>query len=357
MGTRSLGRLSARKFESLSRIGRHCDGGGLYLQIGAGGSRSWVFRFQLGGRIRDMGLGSAKTTGLADARLLASECRALVAKRLDPIEQKARTQRAQAVAEASAVTFEQHARRVIESKKLSWRSSKHAAQWERSLEAHVFPKIGSLPIGTIDTHLVLEVLEPIWQNKYKTAFRIRERIETILDAAKARSLRYGENPARWRGHLETLLSQPQTAKQVRHHPALPYSEISAFVKSIRNTPSTASRAMEFLILTATRTNEVINARWEEIDRENAVWTIPASRTKTAKEHKVPLPPRRSRCLRPSVKSETAPMSFQESVRARLLATWCSQNYCPSWGVRISRPTASVARSEIGQLSKRISLGK
>jgi len=288
MGTRSIGRFSARKFGALAEAGRYSDGGGLYLQIGAGGARSWIFRFQLNGMVRDMGLGSAAIIGLADARGFAGDCRALVARGIDPIAERRQRQQARALQAASALTFEQCARAVIEAKRSSWRSAKHAAQWERSLETYAFPLLGKLPVGEIDTELVIKVLGPIWETKNKTAGRIRERIETVLDAAKARGARKAENSARWRGHLENLLAKPRGSRQVRHHPALPYTEIGSFVALLRSHTSTPARALEFLILTATRTNETLGAQWAEIDAGRAVWIIPGTRIKTGREHKIPL---------------------------------------------------------------------
>ncbi len=204
MGTRSIGRLSALKFAKVREVGRHCDGGGLYLQIGQGGARSWIFRYQLDGRKRDMDGGSAETIGLSDARDFAGQCRALIARGIDPIEERARKKQALALEEANAVTFEQCARSLIQSKQSAWRNAKHREQWVRSLETYAFPILGKLPVGGIDTSLVLKVLERIWAVKTPTAGRVRERIEAVLNAAKAKGLRAGENPAAWRGHLDNL---------------------------------------------------------------------------------------------------------------------------------------------------------
>lgn len=288
MGKRSYSRLSSLGFSKLKLPGRHCDGGGLYLQISKEGTRSWIFRYQRDGKVHDMGLGSALVIGLADARDFAMECRRLLARGIDPIEERQRKRREKVVEAASALTFEHCARDLIEAKRPSWRSEKHAGQWLSTLQAYAFPHFGALPVASIDTSLVLKALTPIWNTKTDTAVRVRERIEAVLDAAKARGARDGENPARWKGHLEALLPSPSKVKKVRHQPALPYTEIAAFMELLRRQQSTAALAMELLILTATRTSETINARWQELDLAAGVWTIPADRIKAGKEHQIPL---------------------------------------------------------------------
>jgi integrase len=280
--------LSSLGFAKLFAVGRHCDGGGLYLQVSKEGTRSWIFRYQFEGRVRDMGLGSAMVIGLSDARDCAVECRRILARGLDPIEERLRKRREKAIEAASALSFKACAQDLIEAKRPSWRSAKHAAQWLSTLQAYAFPHFGALPVSAVDTSLVLKALTPIWNVKNDTAVRVRERIEAVLDAARARGARDGENPARWKGHLETLLPRPSKVKKVRHQPALPYSEIAPFMELIRKQQSTAALAMELLILTATRTSEAINARWEEFDLDTGVWTIPANRIKAGKEHRIPL---------------------------------------------------------------------
>jgi hypothetical protein len=204
-----------------------------------------------------MGLGSASVIGLADAREFAGQCRALVARGTDPLDERMRQKQLKTLEEASAVTFEDCAKTLIEAKKISWRNQKHGAQWLSTLKAYAFPHFGNLPVKSIDTPLVLKALEPIWARKNHTAVRVRERIEAILDSAKVKGLRQGENPARWRGHLEFLLPKPSKIRKVKHHPALSFLEIGAFVTSLRQQQSLAARALEFLILTATRTSETI----------------------------------------------------------------------------------------------------
>ena len=234
-----------------------------------------------------MGLGSASVIGLADAREFAGQCRALVARGTDPLDERMRQKQLKTLEEASAVTFEDCAKTLIEAKKISWRNQKHGAQWLSTLKAYAFPHFGNLPVKSIDTPLVLKALEPIWVRKNHTAVRVRERIEAILDSAKVKGLRQGENPARWRGHLEFLLPKPSKIRKVKHHPALSFLEIGAFVTSLRQQQSLAARALEFLILTATRTSETICARWDEIDVSSGVWIIPPERIKAGREHRIP----------------------------------------------------------------------
>lgn len=288
MGTRLLNRISPTSFAKLHKPGRYCDGGGLLLQVSCSGARSWIFRFQLDGRKRDMGLGTASSIGLADARQLGAQCRAMVAKGIDPIEEQAGRRQQRALKAASALTFQECALKLIEAKRPSWRNTKHAEQWERSLATHAFPRLGNLPVTEINTDLVLKVLEPIWLKMNPTAARLRERIEAVLDAAKARGQRQGENPARWRGHLENLLAKPSKIQRVIHHPALPYSDINGFMTDLCQQEALAARAMEVLIFTATRTSETLNAEWFEFDLDRAVWTVPAVRIKAGKEHRIPL---------------------------------------------------------------------
>jgi hypothetical protein len=261
MGTRALNRLSPIKFAKLRELGRHADGGGLYLQIGEDGARSWVFRFQLTGRVREMGLGSANIIGLADARGFAGQCRALVARRIDPIEERRRRQEQAALEAATAVTFKQCALSLIEAKRPSWRNAKHAAQWASTLEAYAFPHFGDLPVGAVNTVLVLKALKPIWNTINSTAGRVRERIEAVLDAAKAEGLRAGDNPARWKGHLEYKLARQSKVRAVQHHAALPYADMPDFITELSTQDCMAAKAMELVILTATRTSEAIGARW------------------------------------------------------------------------------------------------
>lgn len=285
---RQIGRLTALAVSKAKTAGMYADGGGLYLQVSNTGARSWIFRFALHGRERAMGLGPAHDVTLAEAREEASQCRRVKRSGLDPIEVRD-AERRQALHDATkAITFTSAADSYIKAHGAGWRNAKHADQWRNTLKTYVEPVFGSLPVQTVDVGLVLKAIEPIWTTKPETAGRVRGRIEAILDWATARGYRQGENPARWRGHLENLLPSRAKVQEVEHHAALPYAEIGTFIAALREQTGTAARALEFLILTAARTGEVIGATWEEIDPEQKLWTIPADRMKGRKAHRVPL---------------------------------------------------------------------
>lgn len=276
--------------------GRYADGDGLYLLVRDGGTAFWLFRYKLaGGKMREMGLGRARSknaVSLADARKAAVPLHRLVRNGVDPLEQRAaeaHTARAAAQAEkARAITFKTVAGYYVDAHEAGWRSGKHADQWRATLKAYAFPHMGDLPVGRVGTAEVLAALEPIWATKPETASRVRGRIEAILDYAKTREWRGGENPARWRGHLDSLLPARSKVKMVEHHAALPWQDIGAFMTALRGQLGVAALALEFAILTAARTGEVIGARWQEIDLAEGVWTVPAERMKAAREHRVPL---------------------------------------------------------------------
>lgn len=288
--SRPLNRLSALAVERTKTPGMYADGGGLYLQIKAAGARSWIFRYRTAGRrsARDMGLGSVATVSLARARQKAAEMRTLLDEGKDPLQHRQQALADEARAAASAVSFETCAEAYIAAHKACWRNAKHRWQWGASLKAYAYPVLGELPASQIDAALVLRVLEPIWQTKTETATRLRGRIEVVLDYAKAHGYRQGENPARWRGNLDHLLPTISKASRVTHLAALPFAQVGEFMTRLRQRSGTAARALEFAILTAARTGEVIGARWTEIDFHQRVWTVPAERMKTAKEHRVPL---------------------------------------------------------------------
>lgn len=276
--------------------GRHADGGGLYLRVQDGGARSWLFRSTAGGKARDIGLGPAAGAGaitLADARTMARELSIQAAKgeALEGKRTKARKAAAQAKAEAlTRRTFRDVAEEFIDRKEGGWRNDKHRKQWRNTLATYVYPIIGDVPVSLIGTDHVLQVLEPIWTDKPETASRVRGRIENVLSAAKVQGMRSGENPALWRGHLDHILPKPGKLNR-GHHAALAYGELPAFMADLRKREAVAARALEFAILTAARTGEVIGATWAEVDLAAAVWTVPASRMKAGKEHTVPLSPR------------------------------------------------------------------
>jgi integrase len=275
--SRQLNRLSARTVETLRARGRHADGGGLYLFIARDGGRRWVFIYRRHGRRFELGFGSARDVNLAKARQLAAEARTLLATGGDP-----RQVRKPKVAH----TFGEVADQVVEAMRPSWRNEKHAEQWRMTLEKYA-ARLRPLPVERISTDDVLGVLKPLWGRRPETAARLRGRIERVLDAAKAQGLRTGENPARWRGHLDQLLPRRQRLTR-GHHAAMPYVDIPPFVDALRARQSTAARALELLILTGVRSGEVLGARWDEFDLERAIWTIPPQRMKSGKEHRVPL---------------------------------------------------------------------
>jgi integrase len=285
---RTLNRLSAIRVSRAKAKGLYADGGGLYLRVADGGSKGWVFRFVVNGRLRDMGLGPTHTLSLVEAREAATGCRKLRLQGIDPIERRRSERAAERVAGVSAMTFRQCADAFIASHESGWDNPKHRQQWTNTLAQHVHPVIGGLPVHAIDTPLVLKVIEPLWTTIPETASRIRGRIESVLDWARVRSYRAGENPARWRGHLDHLLPARSKVRRVEHHAALPYDAVGGFMAKLREESSIAARALEFLILTAARLGEVRGAIWDEIDLRNRLWTVPPSRMKAKKEHRVPL---------------------------------------------------------------------
>ena len=276
-----------------AKPGRHADGGGLHLLVKDSGARSWVYRFMLGGKSRDVGLGAAGLGGisLAAARDARDALRVKVKAGTDPLEERQRRSAAAIteaqIAKVAGITFRSVSEVYMESNWDSWRNEKHRQQWKSTMATYVYPVIGDLPVAEVGTTHVLQILEPIWRAKAETASRVRGRIETILDAAKARGYREGENPARWRGHIAQIL--PARARLTRgHHKAMPYENIPMFLAALQQREAVAALALEFTILTAARTGEVIGAKWDEIDLDKAVWTIPANRMKAGKEHRVPL---------------------------------------------------------------------
>jgi len=286
--TRGMNRLSAMAVAKASKRGMIADGGGLYLRITASGSKNWIFRFNRDGRLRDMGLGAYPAISLAQARKLATECREHLARGVDPITDRDRRKAKARAEESKALTFDEAARQYIAAHESGWRNEKHRYQWRQSLAHYASPYFGSVGVADIETHHVLSALEPIWHAKPETASRVRGRIEAILDWCKARGLRDGENCARWRGHLAHLLPARSKVAKVKHHSALPWQDVPEFMAELREREAPAARALEFLILTAGRSGEVLKARWDEIDLRKRVWTVPAERMKAGVAHRVPL---------------------------------------------------------------------
>jgi integrase len=285
---RVIGKLTTIRVQQARRRGLYGDGGGLFLQVSPSGTKSWVFRFKEGGKLRVMGLGPAHTVSLADARDKARECRGLRLEGKDPIDDRKAVRAHAKLDAAKAITFKECAESYIAAHKAGWRNSKHAAQWPATLGAYVYPHFGALSVQGVDVGLVMKALEPIWTEKPETASRVRGRVEAIIDWATARGYRRGENPARWRGHLENLLPRRSKVSRVEHHAALPYPEIGAFMTQLRRQEGVGPRALEFAIMASARTGEVIGARWSEINLAERLWTIPAERMKAGREHRVPL---------------------------------------------------------------------
>jgi integrase len=263
---------------TLTKAGRHSDGDGLYLVADAGGAKRWVFLFRWQGRLREMGLGGLSKVSLAAARAKAEEARALLGQGLNPIDARK--------AAVAIPTFGESADAYVESQSPRWRNAKHRAQWSATLKDHAGP-LRNKRVNEVTTEHVVAVLKPIWAKTPETASRLRGRIERVLDAARVKGHRAGENPARWRGHLDHILPA-RTRLSRGHHAALPYPDLPSFMDDLRGRESVSARALEFVILTAARSGEVLGARWGEIDLKAAVWTVPAERMKAGKEHRVPL---------------------------------------------------------------------
>jgi integrase len=278
--------LTARKVET-AKTGKYSDGGNLYLIVSKTGTRKWVLRFTWRGRAKEMGLGSAASVPLTDARENAASARRKIARGLNPIDERKR--------DGGIPTFGEVADDVRKTLSAGFRNEKHKAQWKLTLETHA-ASLRARPVDTIATDDVLAVLRPIWTTKAETASRVRGRIEKVLDAAKAKGLREGENPARWRGHLDHLLPRP--SKLARgHHAAMPYEDVAVFIGKLRKREAPSALALELCILTAARTGEILGMRWSEIDLDKKIWTVPAERMKAGREHRVPLSQRAVAILR------------------------------------------------------------
>ena len=266
------------------------DGRGLYLRVTATGGKSWVYRYMANGQRHDMGLGPYPDVGLADAREKALGLRRTRLEGQDPLLARRTSKATVASAHAAGMTFETAADQFIAGHRSGWRSTRHEDDWRRSL-TYAYPVIGNLAVSDIDTAAVLRVLSPVWQTKNETASRLRGRIEAILGWATIHGFRSGDNPARWRGHLEHSLPKPgkvQGPEDDRRHAAMPYGEVSALLAELRGVGSMTAKVIEFAILTAARVGEVTGARWEEFDLAKRFWTVPASRIKAGREHRVPL---------------------------------------------------------------------
>ncbi|MFM0211785.1 integrase arm-type DNA-binding domain-containing protein [Paraburkholderia sediminicola] len=290
MSGRQLHRLSALRVAKEVAPGHYADGGGLYMQIADSGARSWVFRFKLNGRVREMGLGPVSRVSLGEARKLAAGYRDMVRDLIDPILARREQQRRQLldISSDANVTFREAAEAYIRAREPEWRNRKHVQQWGNTLKTYAYPVIGEVRVRDIDTAMIVRILQPIWTKKAETARRVRGRIKAILDAEAVMGHRTGSNPARYVDHLQLVLPRSRKRSQVRHHPALPWEELPAFIRELEQRPRRAARVLHLLILTATRTNEVRFARPEEFDLDNRTWSIPGERTKSGRPLRVPL---------------------------------------------------------------------
>jgi integrase len=268
--------------------GLHPDGGGLHLQVTGEAGRSWIYRYWVGGKARDMGLGPTHIVTLAEARDAARQARRLRAQGFDPIDARLKARDEEKLEQSKSVTFDDAVDAFIEANKAAWRNDKHLKQWKSTLETYAAPRMGQMPVGQVETRHVLAVLEPIWQAKTETASRVRGRIENVLDWATVYGHRAGDNPARWKGHLDKILPAKSKVQKVQHHAALPFPQLPDFMKRLAEVQGVAARALEFTILTVARTSEVLGADWSEFDLDKKVWLIPVERMKAGREHRIPL---------------------------------------------------------------------
>ena len=293
--------ITAKGLEKLIRnrvSGRTPIGGGIYLSITPGGSASFGYRYQIKGNRRQIGLGAycPVNNTLSIVRSKALNIQGMISQGIDPIDQRAKDSAAKETEDLTKTlnaikneaTFKVVAIEYIDTKKAEWKSQKHTAQWLNTLVTYAFPKIGSMPVDNIDTKHILEVLKPIWNTKTETASRVRGRIELILDYAEVQKWRTGSNPARWKGHLKAILPSPQKIAEVKHHEAMPYEELPAFIGKLKHMDGMGARCLEMLILTGLRTNECTGAKWREIDVNKRLWTVPKERMKKGVEHRIPL---------------------------------------------------------------------
>ncbi|MEQ9491539.1 MAG: tyrosine-type recombinase/integrase [Alphaproteobacteria bacterium] len=313
-----INKLSPRDVATKKKPGRYADGGNLYLQISRQGTKAWLFRYMLDGRARQMGLGSVNTRSLAEARSEARRCRQLLLEGIDPIEER-KQRLASRRSKQSLITFEECAEKFIRSQEAGWNNIKHGKQWRSTLENYVYPIFGKKPVQDIETQDILAVLEPIWFEKTETATRVRGRIEAILDSATVQKYRQGENPARWKGHLDKLLPSKSKIQAVTHLNAMPWQDVPPMMKQLGRQEGIAALGLRFLILTATRTGEVLLATWDEIDEAESVWIIPGKRMKAGKEHRIPLSKHAVTILKEARKHSTSDYIFPGQRKNRPLS--------------------------------------
>jgi integrase len=290
-------KLTAAQVAAVKKPGRYSDGGNLILRVDKEGRKTFAFRYGLDGRERTAGLGPIHRVTLAEARGMAEEMGKLLAAGLDPIDERDKRRAAERAAAARLITFREASRRFLVDREGAWRNEQHRRDFRNSLDTHILPAIGGLSVGDIDTPAVLKVLEPIWRAKPETANRCRSRIELVLDWCSARGYRDSANPAKWRGHLDHILPAPKTLAPTRHHPALPWQELPVFMADLRAREGLVPRMLEFAILCASRSGEVLAATWSEVDFHDKTWTIPGAKMKSGRPHTVALPGRALDILR------------------------------------------------------------
>lgn len=316
---RTLNRLTAVQVMRAKKPGVYSDGGGLYLQITRTLTKSWLFRYMRDGVSRGMGLGPIHTVSLAEARIKAQDVRRMLLDGIDPLEAKKAKRQAERRERMKSLPFRDCANQYIDAHRKSWKNEKHAAQWGSTIETYANPIIGNLMVTEIDTDEIMRVLEPIWTEKTETATRLRGRIESILAWATVRGYRTGLNPARWKGHLDHLLPKPSRLRKTNHHAALPYAEAAAFMQLLLRQEGAAAQALQLVILTASRTNEVIAARKSEFDLQAKIWTIPAERMKAGREHRVPLSQAALALVKPLIDTGTSAFLFPATKENRHLS--------------------------------------
>jgi integrase len=296
--------------------GYYADGGGLWLQVTVGKqvNRSWLYRYTISTRTREMGLGSLLNVGLSEAREAAQECRKQRLASIDPIEHRRARRAEQVAAAAKIVTFDRCLDQYLAAHRAGWQNEKHARQWETTVRRYASSVFGDLSVANVDTAMILRTLTPLWARAPETASRLRGRLEQVLDFARVHGYREGDNPARWRGHLSKLLPTHRRLRPRKHLAAMPFQAVPAFMRELRNHDGTAARALEFLILTSTRSAETRFARWSEVDLDNKIWVVPAERMKMRKEHRVPLSSGAVEILRAVSKQDPAGYIFPGSSR-------------------------------------------
>lgn len=331
-----MNKLTAMAIAKTTKPGRYGDGGGLYFLVGAHGGRSWVFRFKIGKRERAMGLGPYPEVSLADARAKAAECRRLRIDSIDPLDLKNAEKEQRLLAERGQTTFKECAESYIALHEVTWKNSKHRQQWRNTLATYAYPVLGQQAVAKIDAAAVLSVLEPVWIVKPETASRLRGRIEAILDWAKVKKMREGDNPAAWKANLAHALPAKSKIKKVRHHAAMDYRAVPDFFQELVPGSTPTELALKFLVLTAARTGEVIGARWTEIGAGFEAWTVPPDRMKAGREHRVPLSePARALLVQARQIAGNSPFLFPGRFQDQPLSNMAMLELLRRWGKSVT----------------------